>query len=43
MKIAPWRLATIAVLGLRGAYGAGLFVAPTRLARRWLVPAAAEH
>jgi hypothetical protein len=42
MKIAPWRLAAIAVLGLRVAYGAGLVLAPTRLARRWLGPAAAS-
>jgi hypothetical protein len=40
MKIAPARLATIAVLGLRVAYGAGLVAAPGRLARRWLGPAA---
>jgi hypothetical protein len=42
MKIAPLRLAAIGVLGLRVAYGAGLVVAPTRLARRWLGPAAAS-
>jgi hypothetical protein len=39
MKIAAPRLATIAVLGLRVAYGAGLVAAPARLARRWLGPA----
>jgi hypothetical protein len=36
------RTATIAVLGLRVAYGAGLIAAPERLAKRWLGPAAAE-
>jgi hypothetical protein len=40
MKIAAPRLATMAVLTLRVAYGAGLVVAPARLARRWLGPAA---
>ena len=34
------RTATIAVLGLRVAYGAALIVAPARLTRRWLGPAA---
>ena len=34
------RTATVAVLGLRVAYGAGLIAAPARLARRWLGPAA---
>jgi len=34
------RIATLAVLGLRVAYGAGLIAAPERLARRWLGPAA---
>src|SRR3954453_14312390 len=34
------RTATIAVLGLRVAYGAALIVAPERLARRWLGTAA---
>ena len=34
------RTATLTVLGLRVAYGAGLIVAPERLARRWLGPAA---
>ena len=34
------RTATLAVLGLRVAYGAALIVAPERLALRWLGPAA---
>src|SRR4051794_1762367 len=34
------RTATIAVLGLRVAYGAALIAAPERLALRWLGPAA---
>jgi hypothetical protein len=33
------RTATLAVLGLRVAYGAGLLVVPERLARNWLGPA----
>lgn len=32
----------MAVLGFRIAYGAGLLVAPGRLTRRWLGPAAAD-
>jgi hypothetical protein len=36
----PLRTATITVLALRVAYGAGLIAAPERLARRWLGPAA---
>ena len=36
----PLRIATLAVLGLRVAYGAGLIAAPERLARRWLGSAA---
>ena len=32
----PIRKLTLAVLGLRIAYGAGLILAPTRLALRWL-------
>jgi hypothetical protein len=36
----PLRAATLALLGLRVAYGAGLIAAPERLARRWLGPAA---
>ena len=36
----PWiRTATITVLGLRIAYGAGLILAPGRLGARWLGPA----
>jgi hypothetical protein len=35
------RAATFGVLGMRVAYGAGLIVAPSRLATRWLGPAAA--
>jgi hypothetical protein len=35
------RVAAVAVLSLRVAYGAGLLVAPERLAHRWLGPAAA--
>ena len=34
------RTATLTLLGLRVAYGAGLIVAPERLTRRWLGPAA---
>ncbi len=34
------RTATLAVLGLRVAYGAALIVAPERLALRWLGPSA---
>ncbi len=34
----PIKTAAVAVLGLRIAYGAGLIVAPARLARRWLGP-----
>jgi hypothetical protein len=34
------RTATLAVLGARVAYGVALAVAPERLARRWLGPAA---
>ena len=34
------RTATLAVLALRVAYGAGLIAAPERLTRRWLGPAA---
>ena len=34
------RFATLTLLGLRVAYGAGLIVAPERLTRRWLGPAA---
>ncbi len=40
MALAPSRLATVAVLGLRVAYGVGLIAAPARLARRWLGRAA---
>src|SRR4051812_50104266 len=36
------RTATVTVLALRVAYGAGLIVAPARLAKRWLGPAS-EH
>jgi hypothetical protein len=36
----PLRTATLAVLALRVAYGAGLIAAPERLARRWLGPGA---
>jgi hypothetical protein len=35
------RIATLTLLGLRVAYGAGLIVAPERLTRRWLGPATA--
>src|ERR1700710_1348528 len=35
------RAATFGVLGMRVAYGAGLVVAPSRLAKRWLGPSAA--
>lgn len=34
--MAPSRIAALAVLGSRIAYGGGLLVAPSRLARRWL-------
>ena len=34
------RTATLTLLGLRVAYGAGLIVAPERLTQRWLGPAA---
>ena len=34
------RTATLTLLGLRVAYGAGLIAAPERLTRRWLGPAA---
>jgi hypothetical protein len=34
------RVATVALLGFRIAYGVTLVAAPTRLARRWLGPAA---
>ena len=34
------RTATLTLLGLRVAYGVGLIVAPERLTRRWLGPAA---
>ena len=34
--MAPRRIAALAVLGSRVVYGAGLIVAPARLARRWL-------
>jgi hypothetical protein len=34
------RFATLTLLGLRVAYGAGLIVAPERLTLRWLGPAA---
>jgi hypothetical protein len=40
MNTSPSRVATMAVLGLRIAYGAGLIVAPRRLGARWLGPAA---
>jgi hypothetical protein len=40
MSISRARAASVAVLGLRVAYGAALIAAPTRLARRWLGPAA---
>lgn len=36
----PSRSATVAVLGLRIVYGAGLIAVPGRLARRWLGDAA---
>ncbi len=36
------RIAAVAVLSLRVAYGAGLIAAPERLARRWLGPTAAD-
>jgi len=34
------RIATLTLLGLRVAYGAGLVAVPERLTRRWLGPAA---
>ena len=40
MSISRARAASVVVLGLRVAYGAGLIAAPTRLAQRWLGPAA---
>jgi len=36
------RIAALAVLGLRVAYGAGLVAAPEKLALRWLGPSASE-
>jgi hypothetical protein len=36
------RIAAIAVLALRIAYGAGLIAAPARLSRSWLGPAGAQ-
>jgi hypothetical protein len=36
----PVRLATVAVLGLRAAYGAALVFAPGRVTKQWLGPAA---
>ena len=36
------RIAALALLGLRVAYGAGLIAAPERLTKRWLGPATAE-
>jgi len=36
------RIAAVAVLSLRVGYGAGLLLAPGRLARRWLGPTAAD-
>jgi hypothetical protein len=38
MTESQFRGAAAAVLGLRIAYGAGLILAPARLARRWLGP-----
>ena len=38
----PLRAATLALLGLRVAYGVALIAAPERLALRWLGPAAGE-
>ncbi|MEA2211819.1 MAG: hypothetical protein QOF83_1767 [Solirubrobacteraceae bacterium] len=35
------RAATVAIMGMRILYGAGLVAAPTRLGRRWLGPASA--
>lgn len=37
----PARIAVVAVLGARIAYGAGLIAVPDRLARNWLGPASA--
>ena len=37
------RLGAVPILGLRVAYGIGLIVAPERLTRRWLGPAAAAN
>jgi hypothetical protein len=42
VALSPARVAAVGVLGLRVAYGAGLLVAPERLARRWLGPTAAD-
>ena len=39
MKLSRARAATVAVMGLRIAYGAGLISAPARMGRRWLGPA----
>jgi hypothetical protein len=41
VKLSQARAATVAVMALRVAYGAGLIAAPTRLGRRWLGPASA--
>jgi hypothetical protein len=38
----PARLAAIAVLGLRAAYGAALLLVPGRVTRQWLGPPAAR-
>ena len=38
----PVRLAAVAVLALRAAYGAALLVAPGRVTRQWLGPSAAR-
>jgi hypothetical protein len=38
----PARLAAIAVLGLRAAYGAALLLVPGRVTKRWLGPPAAR-
>ena len=35
-RMAPRRIAALAILASRVAYGAGLVVAPARLSRRWL-------
>lgn len=39
MKLSRARAATVAVMGLRVAYGLGLIAAPARLGRGWLGPA----